>query len=79
MNPLALPFRLPLLPVTALIKLAEVLEEEAEREWQAAIMRQLEDAEYARATGRASDEETARMEEQAIRQLIESRRRREGS
>lgn len=79
MNPLALPFRLPLLPVTALIKLAEVLEEEAEREWQAAIMRQLEDAEYARASGRASDAEAGQLEEQAIRQLIESRRRREGS
>jgi hypothetical protein len=79
MNPLVLPFRLPLLPLTALIKLAEVLEEEAEREWQAAIRRQLEDAEYARVSGRASDAEAARLEEQAIRQLIESRRRREGS
>jgi hypothetical protein len=79
MNPLALPFRLPLLPLTALVKLAEVIEEEAERELQAAIMRQLEDAEYARASGQASDEEVARLEEQAIRQLIESRQRREGS
>jgi hypothetical protein len=79
MNPLTLPFRLPLLPLTGLIKLAEVIEAEAERELQAAIRRQLEDAEYARASGQASDEEIARLEEQAVRQLIQSRQRREGS
>lgn len=79
MNPLSLPFRLPLLPVTALVKLAELLEEEAEREWQAAIRRQLEDAEYARACGQASEEEISRLEEQALRQLLEARQRREGS
>ena len=65
--------------MTALVRLAEVLQEEAERELQAAMMQQLEDAEYARASGQASDEEIARLEEQAVRQLIESRRRREGS
>lgn len=79
MNPLALPFRLPLLPLTALVKLAEVIEEQAERELQAAIRRQLEDAEYARASGNTSDEEIVRLEEQAIQQLMESRRRHEGS
>ena len=79
MNPLTFPFRLPLFPVTALVRLAEVLQEEAERELQAAMMQQLEDAEYARASGQASDEEIARLEEQAVRQLSESRRRREGS
>lgn len=79
MNPLTLPFRLPFLPLTALVKLAEVLEQEAERELQADIRHQLEDAEYARETGQASDEEIAWAEEQAIRRLFESRQRRERS
>lgn len=73
MSLLELPFRLPLLPLTALMRLAELIEEEAERELQAAVRRQLEDAEYARASGQASDEEIARMEEQAIGRLIEFR------
>ncbi len=79
MSLLELPFRLPLLPLTALVRLAELIEEEAERELQAAVRRQLEDAEYARASGQASDEEIARMEEQAIGRLIEFRQRGDGS
>lgn len=74
MNLVTLPFRLPLLPITALVRIAEVIEEEAERELQAAMRRQLEEAEFARASGQAPDEEIARLEEQAVRQLIEARR-----
>lgn len=79
MGLLTLPFGIPLLPLTGIIRLAELIEAEAERELQATIRRQLEDAEYARASGQASDEEIARMEEQAVRWLIESRQRGEGS
>ena len=79
MSLLTLPFRIPLLPLTALVRLAELLEAEAERELQAAVRRQLEDAEYARASGLGSDDEIARLEEQAIQRLIELRRRRDGS
>jgi hypothetical protein len=75
MSLFSLPFRLTLLPVTALVRLAEVIEAEAEQETQAAIRRQLEEAEYARASGQASDEEIARREDQAIRLLLDSRRR----
>lgn len=74
----SLPVKLPLLPVTALVRLAELIEEEAEREWQAAIRQRLEDAEYARASGQAAEEEIARLEDAAIRQLIEARQRRMG-
>lgn len=73
MNLVTMALRLPLLPVTALVRLAQVLEEEAERELQAAVRRQLEEAEYARASGLASDEEIERLEEQAVRRLIEGR------
>ncbi len=74
MNLLTLPLRLPVLPVTALVRLAQVIEDEAERELQAAMRRQLEEADYARASGLASDEEIARLEEQAVLLLIERRR-----
>jgi outer membrane protein TolC len=74
MGLLSFPLRLPLLPVTALVRLAEVIQEQAEVEMQSAIRRQLEDAEYARASGRATDEEIARLEEEAVQRLIEFRR-----
>lgn len=74
MGLLSFPLRLPFLPVTGLVRLAEVIEEQAELEMQSAIRRQLEDAEFARASGQASDEEIARLEAQAVQRLIESRR-----
>jgi len=74
MGLLSLPLRLPLLPVTGLVRLAEVLAEQADAELQNAIWRQLEDAEYARASGQASDEEIAKLEEQAVQRLIALRR-----
>jgi hypothetical protein len=73
MGLLTLPFRAILFPVTGLVALAQVIEEEAQRELDAAIRRQMEEAEYARASGQASDEDIARREEQAVRRLIESR------
>ena len=69
MSLLTLPLRLPLLPVTALVKLAELIEEEAQRQFDAEVMRQLEDAEEARLTGEATEEEIALLEEQALRRL----------
>lgn len=74
MGLLSIPLRLPFLPIAGLVKLAEVIEEQAEMEMQSAIRRQLEEAEFARASGQASDEEIARLEEEAVRRLIESRR-----
>ncbi|HKR71049.1 MAG TPA: hypothetical protein VJT16_19575 [Streptosporangiaceae bacterium] len=69
MGLLSLPFRLPLLPVTALVHLAELLEREAERQLDAEAWRQLEDAEEARLSGQATDEEIAFLEEQALQRL----------
>lgn len=71
MGPLTL-FRLPLLPLTGLIRLAKVLQDEAERKLHdpAAVQRQLEEIAEARATGRLSEEEAARAEQQAIDRLI---------
>jgi hypothetical protein len=65
-------FRLPLLPLTGLIRLAEVLRDEAERKLHdpAAVQRQLEEIAEARATGRLSEEEAARAEQEAIGRLI---------
>ena len=74
MGLLSLPLRLPLLPVAGVVKLAEVLAEQAEAELQNAIWRQLEDAEFARASGKSSDEEIAQLEEQAVQRLIALRR-----
>ena len=74
MGLLSLPLRLPLLPVTGLVRLAEVLAEQADAELQDAIRRQLEAAEFARASGEASDEEIAQLEQQAVQRLIGLRR-----
>jgi hypothetical protein len=74
MNPLTLLFRLPLMPLRGVIQLGEVLREQAERELHdpASVRRQLEEAEKARASGQASDEEVAQVEQQAIDRLISS-------
>ncbi len=59
MGLLTLPFRLPLLPLRAVVRLAEVIEEEAERTLYtpATIRRELEQIEQSRAAGEISDEE----------------------
>jgi hypothetical protein len=69
MSLLTFPFRVPLLPITGLIKLAELIDDEAQRQLDAEIRRQLEDAEEARLTGQATEEEIALLEEQAVRRL----------
>jgi hypothetical protein len=79
MGLLSLPLRLPLLPINALVKLAEVIEEEAERQLSAEIRRELEDAEEARMSGRATEQEIALLEEQAVRRLTGWRRDADGS
>ncbi|HEX6932261.1 MAG TPA: gas vesicle protein G [Streptosporangiaceae bacterium] len=69
MGLLTWPLRLPLLPITALVQFAELIEQEAERQLDADIRRQLEDAEEARLSGAASEEEIALLEEQILRRL----------
>lgn len=77
MDPLTLLVRLPLMPVKGLIRLGQIIQDEAERELYnpASVRRQLEEAEDARARGDLSDEDVARLEEEAVGRLVGSGRR----
>jgi len=57
MGLLSLPAKLPLLPLLGVVRLAELLQEEAERELHdpARLRRQLEEAERMHAAGQISD------------------------
>lgn len=72
MNPLTLLFRLPLMPVQGVIRLAQLIEEQAERELHdpARVRRELEEAESKRAAGEISDEELSRVEDESTSSLI---------
>ena len=74
MDLLTLLFRLPFLPVQGLIKLGEIIQDEAERQVYdpTEVRRQLEEAAEARARGEVSDEDIAHMEEQAVGRLVGS-------
>jgi hypothetical protein len=75
MDVLTLVFRLPLLPVRGLVRLAEVIQDQAEQELHspASVRRQLEEIEEARAQGAVSDEEVARVQGQALGRLVPPR------
>jgi hypothetical protein len=72
MDLLTLLFRLPFMPVQAVVSLGQVILDQAEQEYHdpAAVRRQLEAAERARASGALSPEEIARIEEEALGRLI---------
>lgn len=72
MNPLTLLFRLPFLPVQGVIRLGELIRDQAEQELHdpAAVRRKLEEAERARAAGQISDAELAQIQEEALGRLI---------
>ncbi len=75
MGLLTLPFRLPLMPLRAVIRLAEVIEEEAERTLYnpATIRRELEQIEQSRAAGEISDEEAAQLQTEAVARFTQLR------
>jgi hypothetical protein len=76
MDPVTLLFRLPLLPITALIRLAEIIDEEAQRELSpAAVRRALEDIEEAQESGQLSPDEVMEAERDALSRLTGSQRR----
>lgn len=77
MDPLTLLFRLPFLPITALIRLAEIIDEEAQRELRspAAVRRALEDIEEAQESGQVSPDEVAEAERDALNRLTGGQRR----
>lgn len=73
MDLLTLPFRLPFLPVQGLIRVAELIQEEAEKEYRnpVAVRRQLEEAEEARRQGEISAEDMYQAEMEAIGRIAE--------
>ncbi len=75
MGLLTFPFRLPLMPLRAVIRLAEVIEEEAERTLYnpATIRRELELIEQRRAAGEISDEEAAELQAEAVARFTQLR------
>jgi transcriptional regulator NrdR family protein len=75
MGLLTLPFRLPFLPLQAVIRLAEVIGEQAEREQYspARVRRELEEAQRRREAGEISDEELSRVANEATGSLLAPR------
>jgi len=71
MNAFTLLFELPLLPVKGVVRLAEVIRDEADRQLHdpAVVRRQLEEAAEARAAGEMSDREVAELEQRAVERL----------
>lgn len=75
MGLLTLPFRLPFLPVQAVVRLAQVIEEEAEKTLYdpATIRRELEEIERARTSGDISEEEAAQLQNEVVARLTRVR------
>ena len=75
MSLLTLPFRLPLLPLQAVLRLAQAIQEEAERELlnPATVRHELEDIEQAEQAGEMSDEEAAELEREAVTRYTQVR------
>ena len=76
MSLLTFPLKLPLLPVHAIVRLAQIIQDEAERQLAdpATIRRELEQIEQARASGQVSDEEAAELEKEALARFTRLRR-----
>ena len=76
MSLLTFPFRLPLLPVRALVNLASVIADEAERKMAdpATLRRKLEHAEQALASGEISEEQAAEFQDAAFAEFTRARR-----
>jgi hypothetical protein len=76
-DPVTFLVKLPLSPLTGLLRLAEFLRVQAEREMHdpANVRRQLEEAEQARAAGELSPRDEARVEDAALARLSGGPRR----
>jgi hypothetical protein len=68
MSLLTLPFRLPLLPLHAVVRLAAVIGDEAQRQLAdpARLRRQLEAIEQAKRAGEITDDEAAEMQREVV-------------
>jgi hypothetical protein len=73
MELLTLLFRLPFLPVQGVIRLGQLIEEQAELQLHdpASVRQQLEEIERAQSAGQMSGEDVARAEAQALGRLIQ--------
>jgi hypothetical protein len=73
MGLLTMLFGLPLLPVQGVIRLGQLIEEQAEQELHdpASVRRQLEEIEQAQSAGEMSSEEVSRAEAQALGRVIQ--------
>jgi RPA family protein len=71
---LTLPFRLPLLPVQGVVRLAQLIQEEAERTFHdpATVGHELERIEEARVAGEITDEEAAQLQEEVVARLTQA-------
>lgn len=72
MGLLTLPLRLPFMPIQAVIRFAELIQEQAEQEYHdpARVRRELEEAQRQRAEGNISEDELSRIEYAATSQLV---------
>lgn len=72
MDLVTLPFSLPLLPLKGLIRLAELIQEEAEGQYHdpADVRRELEDLEDAHSRGEISSEELYQAEIEAVERVV---------
>lgn len=72
MDVLTLLLRLPFLPLTGFVRLGEVIADETDRQLHdpARIRRELEEAQRRRAAGEITDEELARIEDEATSRLV---------
>jgi uncharacterized membrane protein len=72
MGLLTLPFRLPFLPVQAVIKLGEVIQEQAERQLHdpARIRRELDEAQRRYEAGEISEEEFIQIQDELASTLV---------
>lgn len=69
---LTLPLRIPFLPVQGVIRLAEIIQEQAGQELcdPATIRRELEEAQRQREAGNISEDEMARIEQEVTSRLV---------
>jgi hypothetical protein len=75
MSLLTLPFKLPLLPLQAVMRLAQVIEEETERQLAdpARIRHELEAVEHAKQSGEITDEQAAGLQSEETMDYIQAR------
>lgn len=75
MGLLTLPFRLPLLPLRGVVRLAQVIQEEAESQLAdpATVRRELEQIEHRLAAGEISEEEAAQLQNDAVARFTQVR------